>query len=83
MTQTPPHRRERAGETSKPTDRVSSPAETLAREVVQALVEADLISEDDGQGICSAVTNGKIDADRWKLVIENQLERKARSNGDH
>lgn len=56
------------------------PAEALAQKVVAALVEASLVSEDDGESIRADLASGKLDAARWKLVIENQLERKASSD---
>ena len=58
----------------------SGPAEALAQKVVAALVDASLISKDDGESIRADLAAGKIDPARWKLVIENQLERKASSD---
>ena len=56
------------------------PAEALAHEVIAALVEASLVSEGDGESIRADLSSGKLDATRWKLMIENQLERKASSD---
>lgn len=58
----------------------SRPPEVLAQKVIAALVEASLISESDGESIRADLAAGKVDAARWKHVIENQLERKARSD---
>jgi hypothetical protein len=58
----------------------SGPAEALAQKVIAALVDASLISEGDGDSIRADLAVGKVDAARWKLVIENQLERKASPN---
>lgn len=58
----------------------SGPAEVLTQTVIAALVEASLISESDGESIRADLAAGKVDAARWKHVIENQLERKACSN---
>lgn len=57
-----------------------APAAALAQKVISALVEASLVSEDDGESIRAALALGKVDAARWKLVIENQIERKAGSD---
>jgi hypothetical protein len=54
------------------------PAEVLAQKVIAALVEASLVSEGDGESIGADLAAGKVDTARWKLLIENQLERKAR-----
>lgn len=56
------------------------PAAALAQKVIAALVEASLVSEDDGESIRTGLAAGKLDAARWKLVIENQLERRAGSD---
>lgn len=58
----------------------SGPAEVLAQKVIAALVDASLVSESDGESIRADLATGKVDAARWKLVIENQLERKACSD---
>lgn len=61
-------------------DIASGPAEVLADKVIVALVEANLISKDDGDGIHADLAAGRLDAIGWKLVIENQLERKAKTD---
>jgi hypothetical protein len=56
------------------------PTEALAQHVIAALVDANLISKGDGESILADLAAGKVDAGRWKLVLENQLERKAHSD---
>jgi hypothetical protein len=58
----------------------SGPADALARKVVAALVGQSLVSEDDGESIRADLAAGSLDTAGWKLVLENQLERKARSD---
>jgi len=58
----------------------SGPADALARKVVAALVGQSLVSEDDGESIRADLAAGSLDTAGWKLVLENQLERKVRSD---
>ncbi len=58
----------------------AGPADALAQRVVAALVDAGLVSGPDGESIRADLAAGRVDAAQWRIVIENQLERKARSN---
>lgn len=58
----------------------AGPADALAKKIVAALVNAGLVSGADGESIRADLAAGRVDAARWRLVIENQLERKARSD---
>ena len=64
---------------SEQTSDVSTPA-VLAQKVIEALVADRLVSEADGAGIVADLAAGKVDAAKWKLVLENQLEREARAD---
>jgi hypothetical protein len=53
-----------------------SPNEALATKVIAALVDAGLVSAADGQIILGRLAAGTLDEGSWKLVVENQIERK-------
>ena len=58
-----------------------SPNDALAQKVIAALVEANLISSADGEAIAGRLAAGTLDEATWKLVFENQIERKEAPDG--
>jgi len=62
---------------SEKTNAESSPDVVLAQKVVDALVADGLVCEADGTTLHADLAAGKVDSAKWKLVLENQLERGA------
>jgi hypothetical protein len=58
----------------------SPPDAVLAQKVIDALVADGLLSEADGASIRADLADGKVDSGRWKMVLENQIEREARAD---
>ena len=58
----------------------STPDSALAQKLVVALVADGLISQADGASIRADLAAGKMDLAKWKLVLENQLEREAHTH---
>lgn len=58
----------------------STPNAVLAQKVIADLVAEGLLSEIDGVSIRADLADGKVDSTRWKMVLENQIEREARAD---
>jgi hypothetical protein len=56
----------------------ATPDAVLAQQVIDALVADGLISEVDGASIRADLADGKVDSARWKMVLENKIEREGR-----
>ena len=65
---------------SEQTELGSTPDALLAQKVLDALVADGLVSEADAANIRADLAAGELDAGKWKMVLENQLEREARAD---
>lgn len=66
-----------SNDNSEQTEVGSTPDALLAQKVLNALVADGLVSEADAANIRADLAGGALDPGKWKMVLENQLERKA------
>lgn len=66
--------RDESARSERATD-TTTPDAVLAQKMIDALVADGLVSELDGASLLAGLAAGTLDAAKWKLVLENQLER--------
>ena len=49
---------------------METPSQTLARKIIQRLVQEKLITEQDGEKLLTLLSSGKLRSQDWRLPIE-------------
>jgi hypothetical protein len=57
---------------------MDTPSQNLAGKIVQRLVDAKILREDDARVLAPKMAAGKVTQDDWRLAVEKALEKEAK-----
>lgn len=57
---------------------MDTPSQILTGKIVQRLIDAKILREDDARVLAPKIAAGKLTQDDWRLAVEKALEKEAK-----